>query len=373
MRNPDERSAAADDMRRSFRLLAEKFHPDANKHEPNAAEFVTATPETLGDEAKGTALGGDETFHRDKFDTQGKGMPREVAAAILGVTLSVTGLLVALAMLVASPLVTRSLMPLMGIFANNEGDRNSLPVGPNDKSTLAAKLHQGPAVRSEQRLVLQQSTSYVAADSIPLGIRVDGKPDGMAVEISDLPSGTTVSPGRPLGAGVWRILATNVVNAVIHLPPGFSGPIDLAIELRRIDDTIVDRRLLHFEWPQKPTPTPESIESAGPKASVPVGAKARSQNFAEDQVAALDAIEGKGDHDPIELLIGRSEKLVSEGQVGAAPLLPPSAAEAHDARAALALGAAYAPIVLAISEARGDVHSIAIGGPRVGDVPFRSR
>jgi hypothetical protein len=236
MKHPYERSAAADDIRKSFQLLAEKLHPDANKHDPNAAEHITVgkpAHEMLGDEAKDRVFGGGETFHRAEFDAESNRMPKEVAVAISGVTLSVTGLLVALAILVASPLITQSLMPLTGIYANKDGG--------------------------------------------------------------------------------------------------------------------------------DPTPTLEPIESAGPRAaSVPGSAKAPSDSPVDkgvatatptDQIAALDAIEGKGEHDPIGLLIGRSEKLLSEGQVEAARLLLLPAAEAHDARAALALGATYDPIMLAIFQA----------------------
>jgi hypothetical protein len=59
------------------------------------------------------------------------------------------------------------------------------------------------------------------------------------------------------------------------------------------------------------------------------------------------------DHEPIELLIGRSQRLLSEGDVEAARILLQRAAEAHDARAALALGATYDPIMLAILHTHG--------------------
>jgi hypothetical protein len=294
-------------------------------------------------------------------------MPKEVAAAISGATLSVTVLLVALAMLIVSPLISRSLIPL--IFANNDGgDRNSSPVGPNKKGVLAAKPQRDPAVQSEPRLVLEQSPSYVAVDGIPLGIEVDGKADGMALEISELPGGTTISSGRALGTGVWRILAADVGNALIHLPPELSGSIDLFLELRLVDDTVVDRRSLHLECPQRPTQTAEPISLAGTMVvSVPAGVKARSQSFVDkdavtitpmDRGAVLDAI--VGNHDPIELLIGRSEKLLSQGQVEAARLLLLPGAKARHARAALALGATYDPIMLAIFRARGVTADVSI-------------
>ena len=55
----------------------------------------------------------------------------------------------------------------------------------------------------------------------------------------------------------------------------------------------------------------------------------------------------------IEFLIRRSQELISEGDVGAARSLLQRAAEARDPRAALALGATYDPVMLAILGAHG--------------------
>jgi curved DNA-binding protein CbpA len=63
--------------------------------------------------------------------------------------------------------------------------------------------------------------------------------------------------------------------------------------------------------------------------------------------------ESQYDHEPTELLIERSERLLAEGDVGAARVLLKRAAEAHDARAALAFGATYDPIMLAVLQVRG--------------------
>jgi hypothetical protein len=67
------------------------------------------------------------------------------------------------------------------------------------------------------------------------------------------------------------------------------------------------------------------------------------------------AVEPQLDHRQIELLIARSWKLMSEGDVEAARALLLRAALSRDARAALALGSTYDPIMLATLEARGAV------------------
>jgi hypothetical protein len=136
---------------------------------------------------------------------------------------------------------------------------------------------------------------------------------------------------------------------MIYLPPGFSGAIDLAVELRFFDDTVVDRGTLHFECP----PT-DPIRPAGAAAVSESSAdKALASAAPKDHNAIQQASDSQRDHEPIELLIGLSEKLLSQGDVAAARILLQPAAEAHDARAALALGSTYDPIELAILQAHG--------------------
>jgi hypothetical protein len=160
-------------------------------------------------------------------------------------------------------------------------------LGASDKPIRSAQTERlDRIVQSEPRLILQQSASYPAADCIPLGIRVDGKTNGMALEISDLPSGAIISSGRPLGTGVWRIRASDVGNAVIHLPPGFSGTIDLAVELRRSDDTVVDRGSVHREWLDRPPVAATMIEPVrGMTVSDTTASKVTATSTSTDETA----------------------------------------------------------------------------------------
>jgi DnaJ-like protein len=74
MRNPYEslavpRTATADDVKKSFRELAKKLHPDTNKNDPRATALfaeVNAAHEILGDEVKRRA------FDRGEIDAEGK-------------------------------------------------------------------------------------------------------------------------------------------------------------------------------------------------------------------------------------------------------------------------------------------------------------
>jgi hypothetical protein len=117
---------------------------------------------------------------------------------------------------------------------------------------LAQNERNDRVVQSKPRLILQQSASGAVDDVIPLGIQVvnDGTNAGI-LEIQPLPVGMTISSGRRIET-VWRIRAVDAVNATIHPPAGFSGTVDLTVDLRLSDDSIVDSGTVHREWIQRP-------------------------------------------------------------------------------------------------------------------------
>jgi curved DNA-binding protein CbpA len=371
MRDPYEslavpRSATAADIKRSFRELAKRLHPDANNGDPKAATLfaeLNAAYEILADEEKRRA------FDQGKIDAEGKPKRRAlVRQSQPSMSHIVTRLMVVMVMLfITATLIMRGLSPDTGINATSE---NASTVS----SAVAAKVDTVPGPQPERpaaeaqptpRLILQQSVSQAAADdSMRLGIQVSGQADNLALEINGLPSGTTISSGRQLGGGGWRILAADVGTATIKPPPGFSGTIDLTVELRLIDDTVVDHGSLHFQWLDKPTVAAKPIESANttPASENPV-AKSTPTPPPRDQNAVQDATNSHPDHESIDILIGQSEKLIAAGNVEAARSLLQPVAESHDARAALVLGSTYDPIVLANLQEHGvaaDV-SLALG------------
>jgi curved DNA-binding protein CbpA len=345
------RSATAADIKKSFRELAKRLHPDANNGDPNATALfaeLNAAHQILGDEEKRRA------FDHGEIDAEGKPTRRAARRSKPTVSRIVTSLMVVMVMLfITAAMIMRGLSPDENINATSEGgDRVLSALKVKEEHALVAQPEQpAPAVQSTPRLILQQGVAYTVADSLPLGVQVSGQADGLALEISGLPSGTTISSGRQLERGGWRILAADVGNATIQPPAGFSGAIDLAVELRLIDDTVVDRGLLHFEWLQNPAVAAERIEST--PAAENSADKALSSPPPTDQKAVRDTADSHPDHEPIDLLVGKSEKLIAAGDVEAARSLLQPAAEAHDARAAVALGATYDPIMLAILQARG--------------------
>jgi TPR repeat protein len=125
MRNPYEslavpRTASADDIKKSFRQLAKKLHPDTNTRDPNAAALfaeLNAAHAILSDEVKRRA------FDRGQIDAEGK-PSRQMAATRFrryGMGHVATRLMIVVLMLAAtSTLVIARLTPPSKINASSE-------------------------------------------------------------------------------------------------------------------------------------------------------------------------------------------------------------------------------------------------------------
>jgi hypothetical protein len=165
------------------------------------------------------------------------------------------------------------------------------------------------------QLSLSQEAARTAGDAFPLGVSVAGAAEGASVVVDGLAVGATVTAGQAAGAGTWRVPVSALSNALVKPPRGYSGPMDLTVELRLADGAAVDRKPLRLEW-----------AAAAPRA--------RSAAFRQL------------DRDEIADLVRRGEAFIVTGDLAAARLLLQRAAEAGDARAALTLAGTYDPIVL---------------------------
>jgi len=175
-------------------------------------------------------------------------------------------------------------------------------------------------------------------DAIPLGVSLAGANGSASLLISGLPAGSTISTGRPLEAGHWRLPASELSNAAIRPPRGFVGAIDLTVELRLADDTVADRRFLRLAWTET-----TAAQTTGVAAPVGMDSTApRETPKSQVTSAPLRQL----DREEIAHLLKRGEELVAAGQLGPARLVLQRAAEAGDSDAAFALAITYDPILL---------------------------
>jgi hypothetical protein len=136
------------------------------------------------------------------------------------------------------------------------------------------------------------------------------------VVISGLAFGSAVSVGTPAGPDGWRLPIRDLNRAAITPPRGFVGTMDLTMELRLANDTVIDRKGVLLEWSHNST-----------LAIAP---------FPPRLLEAAD----------IKLMVKSGLEYMANGKVGAARLMFQSAAEAGEAAAAFALAETYDPIVL---------------------------
>jgi hypothetical protein len=181
-------------------------------------------------------------------------------------------------------------------------------------------------------------------DHLPLGISVHGPREvilAAAIEIVGLPAGWTLSAGRPFGENGWRLPVAKLPGVVIQPPRDFVGAIDIAVELRLADDTLVDRRSVRRSRIVQATAT-ESGQSIEPVHSMAIDSPSPSSS-GDVEIEEVTSNLGELDSEQIVLLLRVAEGLFAAGDLSAARTLLRRAAKAGNARAALLLGETYDP------------------------------
>jgi hypothetical protein len=193
----------------------------------------------------------------------------------------------------------------------------------------------------QARLAILRAPSGRVDDAIPLGVSLAEANGSASLLISGLPAGSTISTGHPLGAGNWRLPASELSNAAIRPPPGFVGEIDLTAELRLADDTVADRQSLRLTWVGMPETA--AVQTTG--VAVSVGTDSIAPRETPNSQATSVPLR-RLDREEITYLLKRGGELLAGGELGPARLVFRRAAEAGDPNAAFALATTYDPILL---------------------------
>lgn len=210
-------------------------------------------------------------------------------------------------------------------------------------------------------LVVQPGNVAAPDQPSPLGVSLVGPGEGSSLVVTGLPLGASLTSGRPLGGGAWRVAALDIGNIGVRPPRGYAGGMQLGLELRRADDSVADRQPVRLEWsappPRQAPPVVALAPSAEPIRQAPPLAPPAPARVAPPPVTAAPAAPSRAasrmDRDEIALLIKRGTDFMATGDIATARLVLRRAAEANDPRAALALAATYDPIVLERLGVRG--------------------
>jgi hypothetical protein len=179
MRNPYEslavpRTATADEIKKSYRLLAKRLHPDANGSDPRAARRfaeVNAAHEILGDAAKRRA------FDRGDIDAEGKPTRRTAVTRFrhTGIHIAASVGMVVLSLVFTSTLVIGRLTSTGNITASSERQAERvtrLDDTPASKATVTPTGQESRLASEPQRdqrqiaLLLSRSWKLMAGGDV---------------------------------------------------------------------------------------------------------------------------------------------------------------------------------------------------------------
>jgi hypothetical protein len=151
------------------------------------------------------------------------------------------------------------------ISAERPAEQVPVSVGTAALVSTAESPHATPV-----RLVVGKPQPGAADNPIPISISLVNAAADEAVILSGLPSGSTLTKGRPWATGDWQLSAGELADCAIRPAQGFVGGADVTVEARRADQSIIDRQELHVEW-AGPAPRATTVV-APPQATTDVAA-----------------------------------------------------------------------------------------------------
>jgi hypothetical protein len=230
-------------------------------------------------------------------------------------------------------------------------------------------------------LIVRNHTGLVN-QPLELGVNVDSPDAGATITIKGMPPGARLTAGVPLSFTEWRVPAEEVSSVMVIPPADFAGVLDLSAELRSPEGTAQVTSFMQLVWratPPPATPQPPATvlatnavttsavpapppQQPPPQIQQPVALPPQPAPQVQpppQTVASLPAASAPAPQpqpraetvrelspNEIAALIRRAQEMLANGDVKAGRLLLLHAAEAHDARAALALAKTYDPIAL---------------------------
>jgi hypothetical protein len=204
---------------------------------------------------------------------------------------------------------------------------------------------------------------------LSLGISVESALPDSFILIRDLPPGSQITTGSPVGSSSWRVPLRDLAYAMLVPPESFVGTMVLPVDLKNGGGATPDSDVQHLSW--------TSVLSGASSASrASTAITERAANLENERVASLQkevpakplanplvtdpmpsaprsadqqrprAAEQPARQIPqmlIDSLLVRANTALETGDIAAARLLLQRAAEAGNVKAALALASTYDP------------------------------
>ena len=227
-----------------------------------------------------------------------------------------------------------------------QGVLSALPTWQSLKSTLFPAPQRKPA----PALVVRDGSGPVN-EPLSLGVSVNSPAPSVTVAIGGIPAGARLTVGRRMSTSEWRVPAQEISDASIVPPADFVGVMNLTAELRGADGAALVSSLVRLTWMSAtPVGTVEVSASAAAAASGPPAAPTPPQQQSITSPAPPGGVRAEPpmreiNPDEVAGFLRRAQELLASGDLQAARLLLLRAAEAHDARAALALAKTFDPIL----------------------------
>jgi hypothetical protein len=221
----------------------------------------------------------------------------------------------------------------------------------SDRPEVAAQVERPGPVAEEgtntppPRLASVDVVTQDGDEPLSLNVSLLGTADGGWVLIRGLAAGSAVSGGRPLGEGNWRVDISHLQDARVRPPHGFTGSMDVGLELRLADDAIADRHSMRLEWLGVNKMTALAPADTRSPAAEPQTSEPRVPLRPEQRQALAS-------------LVSRGKELLRNGDFSSARLILQRAADAGDAEAALTLGSSYDPLILTRLGLRSQVANV---------------
>jgi hypothetical protein len=171
--------------------------------------------------------------------------------------------------------------PLLS-FGNQQAGDNTLQLTSSSSALMQDVVQQRSEL--ELRLVVNESLGS-AGEPVPLGLGLQGRPDGAVVLITGLIPGMSLSSGKSISGHTWAVSAADLASTWVGPPVGFVGVVSLAAELQVDGSRVIDRQPVRIEW------IAAAASTAQVRATTAVSESGSAlQDLAQDEIA-LEAME----------------------------------------------------------------------------------